>query len=113
MLSIDLANRQLGSLFYDVAYPKRDYETGAQKAAENDDLIWTVNVLVRQPGSKRTETIAVTVPSPECPNELFDPFEPVLFAGLRLLTGKNAQGRTWVSFFADKIGYPPQQQDEG
>lgn len=102
MLSVDVKNN-LGTMLFDSAFAKNDYETHEQKKNADGVPQWTINVLVRQPDSRRSEQMSVTVAMPQDPSTAIEPFTPIAFEGLRLLTGEN-NGRTWVSFQADKIG---------
>lgn len=105
MISIDIASKSLGQMLYDSAYPKTDYESGEQKMSADGQPLWQIGVLLRQPGSRRTEAVTVTVPLPQDPATVLEPFTPVMFGGLRVMTGEN-NGRRWVSFSADSVGTP-------
>ncbi len=92
-----------GAILFDSAFPKNDYETKEQKKDPNGTPLWSVNVLVREPDARRTETLTVQIPAPKNPEEVFQPFTPVAFEGLSLLSGE-MNGRPFVSLRADKIG---------
>lgn len=102
MLTFELKNIN-GTILFDGAFPKTDYNTKEQKTDPNGQLLWTVNCLVREPESRRTETLAVQIAAPKNPEEVLQPFTPIAFEGLSLLTGE-MNGRPFVSLRADKIG---------
>lgn len=103
MLNVEIKNN-LGTILFDSAFPRNDYETKQQKVdAETGMPMWTVNILVRQPNARRTELMSVNVPAAKDPTEIFAPLEQIAFENLHVMTGSN-DGRTWVSFAADKVG---------
>lgn len=104
MLNVEIKNN-LGTMLFDSAFPRNDYETKEQKTNADGVPMWSVNILVRQPEARRTEMMTVNVPSAKDPSELFEPFDRIAFENLHVMTGSN-DGRTWVSFAADKAGKP-------
>ncbi|MEB1814003.1 hypothetical protein [Adlercreutzia mucosicola] len=101
MISIEIT-KPLGVVLFDSAFPRNDFETRQQKVNNDGVPMWSVNLILRQPDSRRSENLTVNVPSVKDPTEIFDPFAPVSFSGLRIMTGEN-NGNTWVSFGADGI----------
>lgn len=105
MITVELKNN-LGNMIFDSAFPRNDFDTKEQKIdAETGLPIWSVAVLLRQPNSRRSESMTINVPSQKDPNEMFVGFDPIAFDGLRIMTGEN-DGNKWVSFSADKVGKP-------
>lgn len=101
MLSINI-NQDLGTMIFDSAFPRNDYETKEQKKNAEGVPMWSVRLILRQADSRRSENLTVNIPSPEDPSRAFGVFAPVALKGLRVMTGDN-DGRTWISFAADKI----------
>lgn len=103
MLTVDIKNN-IGTILFDGAYPRNDFETKQQKTDSETGLpMWSIAVVLRQPNSRRSENLTVNVPNAKDPNEQLNPFEPIAFDGLRIMTGESG-GKTWVSFAADKFG---------
>jgi hypothetical protein len=100
--------KSMGAMYFDGAFPKTEYGTGEQKKNAEGVPLWSVSVLLRQPDSRKTESLTVTMPAAQDPAALIEPFTPIAFEGLRVMTGENG-GRVWVSFAADKCGKPKQQ----
>ena len=98
-------SKNLGSMYFDAAFPKTEYGTDEQKKNAAGVPLWSVQVLLRQPDSRKTESLTVTLPAPQDPATVLEPFTPIAFEGLRVMTGEN-NGRVWVSFAADKCGKP-------
>lgn len=103
MLNVEIKNN-LGTMIFDSAFPRNDFETKQQKVdAATGMPMWTVNIFVRQADARRSEQMSVNVPAAKDPAETFAAFEPIAFENLRVMTGSN-DGKTWVSFAADKVG---------
>lgn len=101
MLSIKI-DQDLGTMIFDSAFPRNDFETKEQKKNSEGVPMWSVSLILRQADARRSETLTVNIPSPEDPSKSFGIFAPVALKGLRVMTGDN-DGRTWISFAADKI----------
>lgn len=104
MLNIEIKSN-LGVTLFDNAFPRNDFEAREQKKNADGVPMWSVNILVRQPNARRTELMTVNVPAAKDPNETFAPLEQIAFENLHVMTGEN-DGKTWVSFAADKVGRP-------
>lgn len=89
-------------MIFDSAFPRTNFETKEQKTDANGVPMWTVNLILRQEDSRKSETLAVNIPSPEDPSKSFGIFAPVALKGLRVMTGTN-DGKIWISFAADKV----------
>lgn len=105
MIQAEIKANTLGTMLFDSAFPKTDFNTKEQKTTAEGVPLWSVQVLVRQPEARVTENMTVTIPASVDPSEKVEPFTPIAFANLRMMTGQN-NGRTWVSFAADAIGNP-------
>ena len=101
MLSIPI-DQDLGMLIFDTAFPRNDYETKEQRKNADGVPQWSVSLILRQEDARRSESLTITIPSQDDPSKHFKIFEQVRVEGLRVMTGSN-DGRTWVSFGADKI----------
>lgn len=102
MLNVEIKNN-IGTMLFDSAFPRTEFESREQRKNADGVPMWTINILVRQPDARRTEQMSVNVPSVKDPNELLEPFDRIGFENLHVMTGSN-DGRTWVSFAADKVG---------
>lgn len=100
--------KPMGAMYFDAAFPKTEYGTGEQKQTAEGVPLWSVQVLLRQPDSRKTESLTITIPAAQDPAAVIEPFTPIAFEGLRMMTGEN-NGRVWVSFAADKCGKPSKQ----
>lgn len=89
-------------LFYDGASPALEYNSDVQKTDESGNPKWKLRALWRGENSRRTETLTVTVPLAQNPDDVIAPFTPIAFKNPRVMTGEN-NGRVWVSFAADGI----------
>lgn len=106
MITVELS-KPLGVMLFDSAFAKNEYGETTQKTNADGVPLWTVNILLRQPDSKKSENLTITVPSKTNPADVLEPFTPIAFERLRLMTGQS-HGRTWVSFAADRCGKPKQ-----
>lgn len=105
MIQAEIKSNTLGTMLFDSAFPKTDYNTKEQKTNAEGVPLWSIQVLVRQPGARMTENMNVTIPANVDPSEKVEPFTPIAFLNMRVMTGQN-NGKTWVSFSADGIGNP-------
>lgn len=103
MITIPI-QKTLGTMLFDSAYPRNDFNSGEQRKNADGVPMWSMNIILRQPDARRSETLTVSVPSPVDPSTKLDPFAPIGFEGLRIMTGEGNDGHTWVSFAADKFG---------
>lgn len=104
MITVEIA-KPMGVMYFDACYPKTEYRSDEQKTTPEGVPLWSMGVLLRQPESKKSENITITVPCPHDPSQAIEPFTPIAFDGLRMMTGESSNG-TWVSFAADKFGKP-------
>lgn len=102
MITVDISE-PLGTVVFDAASPRNDYETGIQRTNDEGVPMWRVAAILRQEDARQSEQIAVVVPSRTNPADEIQPFTPVAFEGLRMMTGQGNNGSTWVSFHADKV----------
>lgn len=92
-----------GVILFDNARPKNEFNSQAQKTDENGVPQWRCRCVVRQNGANQSEFVDVTIASPVDPNSSVNPFTPIVFDGLRVMTGQGHNGATWVSLFADSM----------
>lgn len=103
MLTLDL-NGELGTMLFDAATPRNDFDTGMQRVdAETGLPQWSVGVLLRQEDARRAEPINITVNSKDDPNEQFEYGDKVIAENIVCRTGAAQNGGNWVSFTADAI----------
>lgn len=99
--------KPMGAMYFDGAFPKNEYGADIQKTNADGVPLWSVAVLLRQPESRKTESMTITVPAQKDPSQVLEVFTPIAFEGLRVMTGES-NNRPWVSFAADKCGTPKQ-----
>ena len=56
MISVEIT-KPLGITMFDNAFPRNDFETKEQKKNADGVPMWSVNLILRQPDARRSETI--------------------------------------------------------